>query len=416
MLMYFILLAAAVGAGIPLCSKKCGKWGRIVYCAVFALIFTFVSAVRFQVGYDYNAYGGTYFDMMYHGLDEVAEMRMEKGFLMPLYILNLAFSDYWVVFIYTSVIFYFSVFALIYKHSSLPWVSVCAFLCFGAFFNSLCFLRQFMAAIIVTYAVKYINGKNPVRFFVLTIAAASFHWSALIMVVMYFLLRIKPSRIYLGIVAAGMVVFFIFSRSVMLFLIDKFYMYSSYNPNTSVEASTGLPIRYTVIFGVLFAICFLFRKRLIEKNPANGVYINCLMFTTVFEAMGTRHAILSRFALLTYLPALLYLLPDAAKVAAEFALEKKGKTAKIVAVSLSSAFSVVSYLLLMLNNYNGVVPYTSQFNRPYDIFVEVKATEEDFDDDFDEEYEDEDFDDYEDDDEYGGEDEVNVIDALPEIQ
>lgn len=160
MLIYFVLLAVSAGIGIPLCDKKFGKWGTAVYCAVLALIFTVISAVRFQVGYGYNLYGGTYFNMLYLDLDGVSENRMEKGFLLPLYILNLGFEDYLIVFIFTSIINYFSIFGLIYKNSECPWISVCAFLCFGAFFNSLCFLRQFIAAIIVTYAIKFVCKKT----------------------------------------------------------------------------------------------------------------------------------------------------------------------------------------------------------------------------------------------------------------
>ncbi|MCM1059048.1 MAG: EpsG family protein [Eubacterium sp.] len=413
MLIYYIMLAVSCAAGIPLCSRKCGKWGKIVYCAVMAVMFTFISAARFQVGHDFNSYGGIYTDMAFTDIDELSVLKLEKGFTMPLYIMSLGFESYYTVFIYTSIIIYFSVFAMILKNSPRPWISVCAFLCFGIFFNSLCFLRQFIAAVIVTYAVKYVGGKDYFRYAVLVIAAASFHWSALIMAALYFFLRIKPSVLYLGIAAAGTVIFCIFSRTAMLWLTDKFSMYGAYNPDSSPEASMGLPARYTIMFGVLFAVCFLFRKKLTEKNPNNGVYINCLMFTTIFEAMGMRHAILSRFALLTYLPPILYLLPDAAAVIWEYAKEKKGNIAGIVSAAAAAVFSVGCYTVLMLNNYNGVVPYTSQFNRPYDIFVLTKTTEEDADDD--EDYEDYD-EEYEDDDYYDEDDGENVIDALPEFQ
>lgn len=264
MLIYYVLLALSCAA-MPLCRKKCGKWGKIVYCAVFAVLFTVVSAVRFQVGHDFNSYGGIYTDMAFLDITELSESRLEKGFMMPLYILSLGFESYYTVFIYTSIVIYFSVFALILKNSSKPWISVCAFLCFGIFFNSLCFLRQFIAAIIVAYAIKYVGGKDYFRFIVLIIAASAFHWSALIMAVLYFFLRIKPSWLYLGVTAAGTILFCIFSRSAMMFLIDKFSIYGSYNPDTNPEASTGLPIRYTVMFGILFAVCFMFRKKLIEK-------------------------------------------------------------------------------------------------------------------------------------------------------
>lgn len=410
MLIYYILLALAC-AGMPLCGKKCGKWGKIVYCAVFAVLITVVSAIRFQVGYDFNSYGGIYADMFLKDADDLVMTKMEKGFLMPMYFFSLGFENYWTVFVYTSIAIYLPIFALIWKNSSKPWISVCAFLCFGVFFNSLCFLRQIMAAVILAYAIKYVCGKNYPRFIIFVIAASAFHWSALVMAALYFFLRIKPSWLYLGVVSAGTLLFCIFSHSAMLFFTEKFYMYKAYNPDTSGEAMVGLSPRYTVMFGVLFIVCFLFRKKLIEKNPDNGIYINCLMFTTVFEAMGMRHAILSRFAILTYLPPILYLLPDAAEVVFEHAREKKGRLGGILSAAAAAVYSAVFYTILIINNYNGVVPYNTQFSRPYDIFVEIKATEEDpADDDFEDE-EDEDLED-DDNEEEGG----VTIDTLPEFQ
>ncbi|MGN0674749.1 MAG: EpsG family protein [Oscillospiraceae bacterium] len=421
MTVYIFLLLGTVLLGIPLCSPKCGKAGRMIYCIGLAVVFIFIAAMRFQVGYDFNLYGGTYFNMKYMDVEEISMNRMEKGFLMPLYVLNLAFEDYRTVFIYTSVIIYSAVFYLIGKNSSNPWISAAAYLCFGLFFNSLCFLRQTMAALIAAYAVKYIDEKRPLRFFVLIIAASAFHWSALIMLAMFFLLKIKPGRIYLGIVTAGTVICCIFSKQLMFWVIDKFYMYKGYNPETNAEAIYGLPIRYTIMFGVLFAVCFVFRKRLIEKNSRNAVYLNCLMYTVVFEALGTRHGVLSRFALLVYIPPILYLVPDLADVIKEYISEKFTVGMRRQAVNICSAaagfvFSVGCYFMLMLSNYNGTVPYVSQIDRPNDIFVEQISDEDDEADWFDDEedWDDEDWDEEDWDDEEWNEEEFEdeILDQL----
>ena len=381
MLIYFFMLAGVIAAGIPLCSKKCGKAGRIIFCTASALVFVIISALRFQVGYDYNLYGGAYFNMQYATFEDICADKMEKGFLLPLYVLNLAFEEYYVVFIYTSIIIYPVVFYLICKNSSNPWISTTAFLCLGVFFNSMCFLRQFIAALIVTYAVQYLNKKQIWRFFVFVIAASVFHWSALIMLGMWILIMIKPGKIHLGIVTFGTVAFCFVSRSLMYWAIDNFYMYKDYDPATNPEASIGLPIWYTIMFGILFVISFIFRKRLIEKKQENSIYINCLMYTVVFEAMGTRHGILSRFAIIVYLPAVLYLVPDLVAVIKEYISEtfelkpKRVRVLTILSACMGSLFAVGCYVMLMLNNYNGVVPYVSQMNRSTDIFVEEIAGE-----------------------------------------
>lgn len=424
MIVYISLLAAAVIAGIPLCSSKCQKWGKIVYCSVFALVFILISVFRYGVGYDFHSYGAYCYNMGQSDIEYLMTDKMEKGFVLPVYIFNLAVDKYYSIFIYTSLVIYVSVFGLIYKRSSIPWISVAAFLCFGLFFNSLCFLRQFIAAIIVAYAMKYTNMKEYPRFLVLVLCAGAFHWSALIMAVLYLFLKIKPSYLYLGIAAAGTTLFCIFSRQLMLWFVDNFYMYRGYNPDVSSEAGTGLPARYTIMFGVLFAVCFAFRKQLIEKNEKNSIYINCLMFTTIFEAMGMRHAILSRFAILTYLPAILWLLPDLVVVVREYISEKISlprikNAVKIGAAGISTVFAAGCYLLLILNNYNGVMPYNTIFDHVDDVYYiegSVYEDEEWLDDDVededwdDEDWDDEDWDDEDWDDEYF-EDEIDYEDT-----
>ena len=383
MLIYFFMLAGVMAAGIPLCSKKCGRSGRIIFCIAAAIVFAVISAMRFQVGYDYNLYGGTYFNMKYLTLEEIGGNKMEKGFLLPFYVLNLAYEEYYVIFIVTSIVIYSAVFYLICKNSTNPWISTAAFLCFGIFFNSLCFLRQFTAALLVTYAVQYISGKNMWRFFVLVFAAACFHWSALLMLGMWLLLKIKPCKIYLAVVAVGTIIFCFISRTLMYWAIDNFYMYKGYDPATNVEAAEGLPVQYTVMFGILFILSFIFRKRLIEKNAANSIYINCLMYTVVFEAMGTRHGILSRFALIVYLPPILYLIPELVTVIKEYISETlelkqtRRRVMTVISACAGSVFAAGCYTMLILCNYNGVVPYVSQFNRPTDIFVEQVIEEDD---------------------------------------
>lgn len=399
MIIYILLLAAAVIAGIPLCSNKYQRWGKIVYCSALALTFILIAVLRYGVGYDYHLYGAKCYNISVNGIDFLMADKMEKGFLLPVYIFNLAVDKYYSIFIFAALAIYVPLFILIYKRSSIPWISVAAFLCFGLFFNSLCFLRQFVAAIIVAYAMKYTNAKDYPRFFVLVLSAGAFHWSALIMTVLFVFLKIKPNYIYLSIAAVGTILFCIFSRSLMFWFIDNFYMYRGYNPDVSVEAGTGLPMRYTIMFGVLFAVCFAFRKRLIEKNERNSVYINCLMFTTIFEAMGMRHAILSRFALLTYLPAILWLLPDLVIVVRECISEKinapkKKSAVKTGAVVMSSIFAAGCYLVLMFNNYNGVVPYNTIFDHVDDVYSVQDWYPEDDDEDWDDEYlDDEDWDD-----------------------
>ena len=65
MAIYIFLLIGVIAAGIPLCSEKCGKSGRIIYCCAAAAVFIFIAAMRYEVGTDYNLYGVTYYNMKF---------------------------------------------------------------------------------------------------------------------------------------------------------------------------------------------------------------------------------------------------------------------------------------------------------------------------------------------------------------
>ncbi len=388
MFVYLVMLAASVILGVILCGKRYGKVGKAIYCVVGAIAFIVISSIRFRVGYDFNSYGQMFANFQYQDLTDIMLSRTEKGYTFPLYILSLIFEDYYTVYIYTSIIIYSAVFWLIYKHSSMPWISVTAFLCLGVYFNSLCFLRQFIAGIIVAYALKFVSEKKSLYFFVLTFAAATFHWSALMMLGVYFLIRIKPGYIYLGISTAGTVLACVLSNSIMNWAVSNIYVYRSYDITRSVEASTGLSPRYTIMFGIVFLAAFLFRERLMKKNPANSLYINLLMFTVIFEALGMRHAILSRFAIITYLAPVLYLTPDLVTVAREFIQEfsrdkNKQFLANVGTASVASVFGIGMYLILMSVNYNGVMPYSTIAERnkvfekpPMEEAVDTEDTEQ----------------------------------------
>ena len=99
------------------------------------------------------------------------------------------------------------------------------------------------------------------------------------------------------------------------------------------------------------------------------------MYTVVFEVMGTRHAILSRFALLVYLTPVLYMIPDIFDSVREYIDEKisgrdKLKPVRTITAVFAAMFSAACYILLIQNNYNGVNPYVSQFHKTEELFVE----------------------------------------------
>lgn len=375
MTVYYILLIGAFVIGVPLCKdwglpEKKAKFLRVSYCFIIGFAFFILSAIRKSTGYDYNLYG-TWFNQLYFmSYEQIIIWSREKGFTVPVKILQVISENYQIMFIVISFVIAAGIMIFIYKYSALPHVSVAAFLAFGFYFISMNFMRQMIAAVIVAYAMKYIHSNQPMRYLAYILLASCFHFSALIMIPFYIILKIKMNWIVLGIYSAVSAVLFVNSEKLMLIVTD--YFYSSYDPLYSMHMTLGLSPVYTVVFALFFLTAFLLRKPLIKLNNYNGILINSLFFTAFFELIGIKHSVISRFILFFAIAPIIMIVPDLVKVIAEM-LKKafgKNKTVKlIITYSVCLAFIVFGILLYNFNfetDYNGVVPYKTVWETQND--------------------------------------------------
>jgi len=357
---YYMLFILAIVLGL---LTRYNQYFKIAYVLVMGFIFFILSAIRYDTGYDYNLYGGWYYNYMLQSAEELSIQKVEKGFSLPLKVLSDVFYEYQAMFVVIALVIAVLVMVYIYKYSSNVWVSVTAFLGFGLYFNSMNFMRQMIAALIVTYALRYIETKQFVRYFTIVLFASCFHFSALLMIPFYFILMIPLNWITLGIYTVVGGITYWKSYDILSFVTR--YVYKGYDPTSNIEVTKGLPVGYVLIFSVLFVLAFLFRKKLIQQNPFHKITVNCAFFTMLFEFYGTRHTIVSRFALLFYIAPVLLLTPDIARILAH-KIHKLTQCKHYRAGTVGAYGAVVICLFgffsfYLIRNYNGVVPYQSMF-------------------------------------------------------
>lgn len=363
MAVYWLLLTGSLAVGIPLCRVK---YGRGIYCTLAGIVLFLLSAFRAHVGYDYNLYGGWYMDIQKQSMEDIMLRRQEKGFMVPTKLLSEVEPDYRIMFIFIALIIISAVMIYIYVYSEKPYLSVFFYLSFGLFFNSMNFMRQIIAACIVLYALQYIKKKQFMRYLALVLFASTFHISALILIPFYFILRVKMDWLTLGTYTIATVLLSVFSWDILEFITQ--YVYKGYDPSKSGEVINGLPPVYAIYFGIFFMIAFLLRKELVKEDGFNNVLLNCMFFTVFFEIMGVKHAILSRFSILFFIPAIVILMPRVLvqllkKCERVFKGEKvRGNVMKTVAVVLVFGYCAFMYGFMIENNYNGVTPYRTVFS------------------------------------------------------
>lgn len=367
MLIYLIFPAALVAAGclceMPLHGHRDNsrKWAEYGFLCAFGTALFLISALRYFTGSDYGSYADLFRAFYFMSEDEIFALTHEKGFLMPLYAISPAVTDLRTFFAFISLACAVGVTMLILRYSKSFAVAAAAFVLGGAWFYSMNFMRQFIAGMLVMAALRYAESREFLRFFVVILAAASFHWSALLLIPIYFFLKIRwDATIMLlgGLAVLGGLIASEFAVKWGIELIYTKYK-EQYTPDTA-----GLPVYYAAGFTVLFIAALLLRKRLYERSEMNVIFVNCLFLTAFFEILGIRYAMLSRFAVLFVLPVLIGIVPEMFICVSEILTEKKGKRGRLMAAAIFAAFGIAYYGCLLAMDGNGVIPY-----RTYDMVM-----------------------------------------------
>jgi transmembrane protein EpsG len=363
-----ILPVAAIVPGVFLCRERFKNAGKAIYCIFAGAGLFAVAALRYAVGHDYILYANWFNSARLLSVNELAFWSREKGFLIPVKILADMSADYQIMFILIALVITAGVMLLIYKNSSAPWVSVAAFLASGLFFNSLNFMRQFIAAVIIAFALRYIAKKRFFRYAGLVLFASAFHFSALIMLPFYFVFKLKLNLPVLGITLVGSAAVYIFVTPLMNFVTNFFY--TAYDTVTNVEAASGLSPVYTIAFALFFLAAFLLRKMLMRRNNHANTLLFSMYFAVFFSLLGTVHGIIARLSLLFIIAPVLILSADIYMILRELirlTFKDSIKKARICVLVVSLFFFCLSgayYGYLLAVKYNGVVPYQTIFAGP----------------------------------------------------
>ena len=217
-------------------------------------------------------------------------------------------------------------------------------------------MRQYVASMILMWALIDVKENRPLRFLVLVLLASTFHFSALLFLPFFIILKIPLNRIVLPIFTLAGIFIYAFSDEIYQ-TATKFY-YKQLAPPFLSGVLPWPPIG----FAVLLIICLLKRSDLVKLNPFNNILINCLFYGTYCELLGIKFNIISRIAILFMTPAIILLVSDLAKVLTVSAQKTKyGAIYPYAAQAAVYAALLLAmtgfYTLLIYTNYNGVVPY-----------------------------------------------------------
>lgn len=296
--------------------------------SLYAFLIFFVSAFRYMIGSDYDAYTEIYATSI-TSVDELFEFGHEPLFDMLILTLNeLGFSAQMLFVVMSGITIYFIYYGVRAHLSSersilLVLVLYTTFFTAGGYWSCFNLIRQAAAMSILVYAARYIVNNSFLKFLCSILLAMGFHYSAIIFFPFYWIAKIKisPRSMMIGTIFSLLIT--VTGVSVKLFLLfipffsELYGKYLSaalnvtagvsgfsfmtiglylmfcvclyvYSRNTAVDKLTMLAFSYMVL-RILFSIS-------VEGNPAITLIIHrfeiyFLLFYLIFLVRGVEAAV-----------------------------------------------------------------------------------------------------------------------------
>jgi hypothetical protein len=200
-----------------------------------------------------------------------------NGILNPYMLLSIEVGWYWLnkmvyiisgnsftLFFTVSLIIVISYIITIKRYSAIVWLSVFLFIT-TLFYNSLFILRQNVAIAICLLSIPYILSRNPIKFFLVALLALSFHYSAIIWILVYFVYPMKIDIKYYFFIGVGTLLVFIYMEQLLnnaLMFSSKISAYTDYY--NRLHSKTAGSIKSLIVPLSNFALfIYAFRKQTI---------------------------------------------------------------------------------------------------------------------------------------------------------
>lgn len=246
------------------------------YLIIVGVSFVLIAGLRHvDVGLDTIEY---YYSFKYDIIGQfskiVSESRFEPLFLCTTYLIKELTDSFTLLLVVVAATHIIGSFKVIHDCSSVVWLSCLLFLAFGFYYRDFNEIRQAMGVGISCLSFNYLVNKKPIKFFAVILIASGFHYSALIMLPMYLITRIRTLNLYWLFVIASLTVI-MFALAALLFNFMNTILINQYEEDTAT-GGWGL---FGLQIGTL-ALGYVFRDKLCRER-----YNICAYFMVAFSTI-----------------------------------------------------------------------------------------------------------------------------------
>lgn len=291
---FFMNAGIKRNCGIPCDGEAVKQIWRKRYCVLICaemIVFTGIRAT--DVGADTSAYltALAYYRNLPRGSIMSAKLVYPFDFEVGYFFLTklcayLNFSSTAFLFVISSLI-YVPVFVFIYRYSKSCLTGILIYFAFGFFVYSLGIFRQMIAISICLTAIPYIKKKKLIRYLLICIFASLFHFTAVVMIPLYFLGKIDLKKYKIQFYIAVLIIqafCFVYARDIIIAMLKIFKIYSGYvGGKYDVQGGTYLNLIFLNILlfmGVFFVVPHVDKENFLWVI---GIALACIIQSCAYQ-------------------------------------------------------------------------------------------------------------------------------------
>lgn len=288
------------------CFRKPSKVKNLIFVMIAFTQLFILMAFRYDIGSDYQMYAIGFRNMREGGFGSLTYYDWEYGFVLFTKLLGLIPGmDYQWYMVILSVIAIVPAALFIYKSSEVPWISTVLYVNLFMFFMEMNFQRQMVAVSILLLAWHFLKNNRFIIYTILIVIASFFHQTILIMIPVYFLVKIKP-RLKELIIYGFFLLWFYAASSDLIRLVTSFF-HEEYND--SVFVRYGVAFVYSIFPLFVTAVAFILVKLgTISLSNENKYIVNLSFIGTILMLTMAKHSIIERLSYY-FIPFMLLLVP-----------------------------------------------------------------------------------------------------------
>lgn len=327
------------------------KKPNLVFVVIALIPLILVCGLRWRVGTDYNNYVDLYY-LNSTGDFWGALQTGDPAFSVLAWFCSRIIYEPQIMFMVCSIFITTIIVLGIRDYSCMFELSMFLYITEMTYYSQFNGVRQWIASAIIFFAFRYLIREQRNKYFICVLVAASFHISALVLIPLYFTIKLKPWSKYILLLVTSVVISFLMFPQVMdvLFNIFEGRRYQVYLK--PMEGDDGVNLLRVLVAAIPVIISLIYHKKIINDKKVS-LLVNLSLFNFIFLFLATRSTVIARMCFY-FGPYNILLIPELVRL-------EKSKFKYIIYVIVMVMFML--YMILLLPRDSHLLPYRTIFQR-----------------------------------------------------